>query len=660
MKTSLRLVLLLPLPAIALAASAAPAAPAALTRPATLVAEGLPPIPAHLADDVRRYTEARSAAFASWHPTRLEMLVGTRFGNTSQIHLVTAPLGARRQLTFFEEPVPGATFDRGRGDSFVFARDQGGNEFGQLYRYDFADGAITRLTDGGRSQNGNVRWSTRGDRFAYTSTRRNGADRDLYVMDPRQPQSDRLLAELRGGGWGATDWSPDDRTVILHEYVSINESHLWLVDAASGRKSELTPRQEARVAYGDAEFSPDGRGVFLTTDKDFEFKRLAYLDLASRQLTYLTTDIPHDVTGMNLTRDGRRLAFSVNQSGRGRLYLLDVASRRYREVPGLPTAVLSLGAWHSDGRHLAFSLNHARAATDVYVLDAETGEITRWTESELGGLVAAQLNEAELIRWKSFDGLEITGFRYRPAARFTGRRPVLISIHGGPESRAEPVFQGRTNYYLNELGVAVIYPNVRGSSGFGKTFVALDNGRLRENSVKDIGALLDWIAQQPDLDASRVMIAGGSYGGYMTLASAVHYGDRVRCFLDVVGISNWITFLENTESYRRDLRRAEYGDERDPEMRKFLAAISPQAHADKIKRPLFIVQGANDPRVPRGESVQMVETIRRHGGKVWYLEGTDEGHGFRKKGNADFQFYATIVFMREHLLPASADAPRSE
>lgn len=621
---------------------------------ANLVVEGIPPIPGSLAQEVRRYTESRSAAFASWHPRQTQMLVSTRFANTAQIHAVAMPLGARKQLTFFEEPVTNASYDSVQGDFFVFSRDEGGNEFAQLYRYDLADGAITRLSDGGRSQNGGVVWSTRGDRLVYGSTRRNGADRDLYVMDPRRPAEEKRLVELTGGGWFAVDWSRDDRELVVLEYISINESHLWLVDAASGAKTELTPRKESGVAYGGAEFSADGKGLFLTTDKDFEFLRLAYLDRGNGRLAYLTSDLPYDIEDFALSRDGRTIAFTTNESGLNRVYLMDTSTRRYRQVAGLPVATIGGLSWHQDNRHVALTLNSPRSAADVYVLDAAEATVTRWTESELGGLVAENLSEAELIKWPSFDQREISGFLYRPPAKFVGKRPVIINIHGGPEAQAQPVFLGRNNYYLNELGVAIIFPNVRGSAGFGKTFVALDNGMKREDSVKDIGALLDWIAQQPYLDASRVMVTGGSYGGYMTLASAVHYNDRIRCSLDVVGISNFTTFLTNTESYRRDLRRVEYGDERDPEMRAFFERIAPLARAKEITKPLFIVQGANDPRVPRSEALQMFETVKANGGPVWYLEAKDEGHGFRKKNNVDFQFYATVGFIREYLLKDSA------
>lgn len=619
--------------------------------PENLVTENIPPIPVSVAEEAKRYTEFRTASFGGWHPSRLEMLIGTRFGNTVQLHGVSAPLGMRRQVTFFEEPVASEGIDPVAGEFFIFSRDRGGSEFRQLYRQDFKDGAVTLLTDGGeRAQNGGVVWSNQGDRIAYGSTRRNGADRDLYVMDPRDPKSDRLVAEMAGGGWYVVDWSPDDRALLVVEYVSINESHLWLVDAVAGTKAELTPRTQKGVAYGGAEFSADGKGVFVTTDLDSEFHRLAFIDLGTRETTFLTKDLKGDVESLAVSEDGKRLAFGVNEAGASRLYLMDTATREYRPVSGIPVGVIGAGAWHEESRHFAFTLSSASISGDVFVVDAETGAVVRWTESELGGVVATELTEAQLIKWKSFDDREISGFLFRPAVRFTGKRPVIVSIHGGPESQARPWFLGRNNYLLNELGAAMIYPNVRGSDGYGKTFLRLDNGKLREDSVKDIGALLDWIKEQPDLDASRVLVMGGSYGGYMTLATATHYSDRIRGAIDVVGISNFVTFLESTESYRRDLRRVEYGDERDPEMRAFLQEISPLTHAAKIQAPLLVVQGANDPRVPRTEAVQMAETIRESGGAVWYLEAKDEGHGFRKKPNQDFQFYAQVRFMREFLV----------
>jgi dipeptidyl aminopeptidase/acylaminoacyl peptidase len=635
-------------------APAAPAkAPAAIKPGDNLVADGLPEIPAEIAEAVGRYTEFRSASLASWHPTKREMLISTRFGDTSQLHEVRFPLGARRQLTFFPDRVGGSSWPRHSADYIVFTKDKGGDEFSQIHRLDVATGVISVPSPGGRSQDGLGPWSHQGDRMAFSSTRRNGADRDVYVMDPKDAASARMVLEVKGGGWGPADWSPDDGKLAVFEYLSVNESYIWLVDVASGEKKLVTPKGKGgdeQVSYGGAAFSPDGKGLYVTTDKESEFQRLAYLDLATGKHGYLTSHIPWDVDSYALSPDGKTIAFVTNEDGLSVLHLLDTASGKEKPAPKLPVGLVFGLEWHNNGRDLGLGLTSARSPADVYSLDMTTGKLERWTESETGGLNTANFSEAELVRWNSFDGKTISGFLYKPASRFSGPRPVIINIHGGPEGQSRPGFQARGNFYLNELGVAVLYPNVRGSTGFGKSFVKLDNGVLREDSVKDIGALLDWIPTRKDLDSSRVMVTGGSYGGYMTLAVATHYDAKLRCSLDVVGISNFVTFLQNTESYRRDLRRAEYGDERDPAMKEHLLKISPANNAQKIKKPLFVVQGRNDPRVPYTESEQMVATVKKNGGPVWYLLANDEGHGFAKKQNQDFQFYATIAFVREHLL----------
>jgi dipeptidyl aminopeptidase/acylaminoacyl peptidase len=632
------------------AAAAPPPKPAVIKPGDNLATDGLPEIPAAVAEAVGRYTEFRSAALASWHPTKREMLIQTRFGDTPQIHEVRVPLGARRQLTFFQDRVGNASWPRRSSDYIVFTKDQGGDEFSQIHRLDLATGEVRMLTSGGRSQNELGPWSHQGDRLAFGSTRRNGADRDIYLMDPKDPASARLLLEVKGGGWAPFDWSPDDKKVAVLEFISVNESYLWLVDVATGEKTLVTPKGGEPVAYGGARFSADGKGVYVTTDKDSEFQRLAYLELGSGRHRYLTSHLSWDVDSFALSPDGRTIAFVTNEEGLDVLHLLDTASGKEKPAPRLPVGLVVALEWHNNGRDLGLSLSSARSPVDCYSLDVATGKLERWTESETGGLNAASFSEPELVRWKSFDGRTISGFLYKPGPRFSGPRPVIINIHGGPEGQARPGFLGRGNFYMDELGVAVIYPNVRGSTGFGKSFVKLDNGVLREDSVKDIGALIDWIATRPDLDASRVMVTGGSYGGYMTLAVATHYDAKLRCALDVVGISNFVTFLQNTESYRRDLRRVEYGDERDPAMKEHLVRISPATNAAKITKPLFVVQGRNDPRVPYTESEQMVATVKKNKGPVWYLLASDEGHGFAKKKNQDFQLYATVAFIQEYLL----------
>jgi dipeptidyl aminopeptidase/acylaminoacyl peptidase len=615
-----------------------------------LVTEGIPAIPAALADKVSRYTEFRAAGLLDWHPAKREVLISTRFGDTNQVHLVRFAGGDRRQLTFFPDRVTNASFSPKDGAFFVFAKDTGGGEFYQNYRYDMATGEVTLLTDG-KSRNSFGIWSKGGSLFAYTSTRRNGKDNDLYIVDPSTPTSDRKLAEVEGGGWAPLDWSKDDGQLLVAEEISINESYLWLFDAKTGERKLLTPKGgAAKIAYEGAQFSHNGKGIYVTTDRGSEFKQLNYLDLASGKFTVLTSNIPWDIETFDLSEDGKLLAFVANEDGISTLHVLDLTTKKEKKLPKLPIGVIGRISWNKNNRDLGLSLASARATSDIYSIDVVSQKLERWTQSETGGLNTENFSEPKLVKWPSFDGKMISGFLYEPPAKFTGKHPVIINIHGGPEGQSQPSFLGRNNYYLNEMGVAIILPNVRGSSGYGKSFLKLDNGFLRQDSVKDIGALLDWIKTQPNLDADRVMVTGGSYGGFMTLAAATTYNDKIRCALDVVGISNFVSFLERTESYRRDLRRVEYGDERDPKMREFLLSVSPTTKASNISKPLFVVQGQNDPRVPLNESQQMVATVKKNGSPVWYLMAKDEGHGFAKKKNQDFQFYATVTFIQQYLL----------
>ncbi len=625
-----------------------------------LVTENIPAIPAELADKVLAYTEARGASFFSWHPTQRQMLIGTRFGNSNQVHHVSHPGGARQQITFYREPVGSASFDPSQPDNFIFSRDAGGSEFWQLYRFDQETSNATLLTDGKRSQNGGPVWNNSKEQFAYTSTARNGADRDVWVIDPQKPDSNRILFELAGGGWEFSDWSPNDKQVVLMEYLSINHTKLYLGDVDHGTK-ELITEDKPGVAYSGAKFSKDGSGIYFTTDAYGEFQQLCYRDLKTKKDTILSGNIDWDVSGFELSPKGDRLAFVTNEAGVSKLYFYYTATKTTEAVQPdsakwsnvakqIPNGVIALGEWHEELPEIAITVASATSTSDVYSINVETATIGRWTQSELGGISANNLSDAKLIEWKTFDDRAITGFLYSPPKSFSGKRPVIINIHGGPESQARPTFLGRNNYFISELGIAMIYPNVRGSAGFGKSYLQLDNAEKRFDSVKDIGALLDWIATQPNLDADRVMVTGGSYGGYMTLAVAVEYNERIRCALDVVGISHFGTFLKNTEDYRRDLRRVEYGDERDPKIAEFFEKIAPLNNASKITKPLFIVQGGNDPRVPLSEAEQMAAKVKANGTPLWYLMAKDEGHGFRKKNNADFQFYATVKFVEEFLL----------
>jgi dipeptidyl aminopeptidase/acylaminoacyl peptidase len=360
-----------------------------------LVAEGIPPIPASLADEVQRYTVSRPALLADWHPGRREMLISTRFGNTAQIHQVKNPGAARTQLTFFDDPITRATFDAEEARYFIFLKDVGGNEFAQLYRFDLSTGRETLLTDGGRSQNGDVIWNRKGNQIAYASTRRNGTDRDVYVMSPSRPADNRLVLQGTGGGWYPLDWSPDDSQLLVLEYISVTKTVLWLVDAATGGKRPLTDPNE-RVAWSNSEgtrsqFSRDGRTVFVTSDKDSEFQRLGEIDVASGQFTALTAGFAWDVEAFDVARDGKTVAFVVNEGGISKLHLLDTVVRSSRPISSVPAGVISRLRWHSNGRDLGFTLATARGPSDVYSVDAITGAVSRWTDGELGGLIASVL-----------------------------------------------------------------------------------------------------------------------------------------------------------------------------------------------------------------------------------------------------------------------------
>jgi dipeptidyl aminopeptidase/acylaminoacyl peptidase len=615
-----------------------------------LVAEGIPKISASLAESVGRYTDFRNAFFASWNPTRREMLITTRFADTNQVHQVKFPGGARTQLTFFPDRVSSAAYEPVHGETFLFSKDVGGGEFFQLYLYDLKTGSITLLTDG-KSRNTDPHWSYQGDRVAYGSTKRTGDDVDIWVVNPGDPASAHMVAQMEGGGWSVSDWSPDGKQLLINNGISAAESYVWLLDVETGKKELLTPKAGAEVAaHENARFAKDGKGVYMTSDEDSEFQRLVYLDLATRKTKVLTTALQWDVSELALSQDGRWIAFEANEDGISKLHVYDTKMNLELPMPKLPVGVISGLEWRKGSRELGFTITMASQPFDAYSLDLALNKLERWTFSETAGLNTSGFSEPRLIHWKSWDDRSISGFLYKPPANFMGKRPVIISIHGGPEGQTRPDFLGFDNYFINELGAAVIFPNVRGSLGYGKTFQKLDNGFLREGSYKDISTLLDWIKTQPDLDAGKIMIIGGSYGGFMTLAVATNYNDRISCSVDIVGPSNLVTFLEHTSGYRKDLRRVEYGDERDPKMREYLESIAPANKAKNITKPLFVIAGANDPRVPASESAQMVEVVRKNGTPVWWLLGKDEGHGFAKKKNRDYQFYAIAEFVKEYLL----------
>jgi dipeptidyl aminopeptidase/acylaminoacyl peptidase len=610
-----------------------------------LVLDNIPSVETPLTLRLEDYLNSRGASFVDWLPDG-GLLISTRFGDADQLHRVAAPLGAREQLTFYREPVTVARAPQSAvAPGFTFLKDAGGNENAQVYWYDLGTRAV-RMLSSGKGVHGGLVWSHDGRRVAFHSTARDGVSYDLYIADVPGTGPPRLVYTGFQKNWSVTSWSPDDTRLLINNFVSANESHLFVLDVAT---AALTPVAEGPgpASVGGAQFTPDGRSIHLITNRDSEFEQLKRIDLATGAVEVLTAHIPWDIDTFDRSDDGRYLAYVANADGVSRLTIVNVAARSEIQPP-LPDGRIGRIAFDRDGRKLAFSLESPQSPRDVFVLELDRNAVVRYTKSEVGAVDPLQFAPAELMRFPTFDRergkpRQIPAFIYRPST--PGPHPVLIDIHGGPEAQAVPTFSPFTQFLVREMGFVVIQPNVRGSSGYGKTYLNLDNGEDREDSVKDIGALIVWIGAQRNLDAKRVFVSGGSYGGYMSLASMVHFGDRLCGGIDVVGISNFVTFLESTSAYRRDQRRPEYGDERLPRMRAYLQRISPLTNAARIGKPLLVVQGLNDPRVPASESQQMVAKIRARGGEVWYLAAKDEGHGFRKKPNRDFYQKTIVTFL---------------
>jgi poly(3-hydroxybutyrate) depolymerase len=652
---------------------------ATVAPPPALHLDGVPPVPRALADATARYTGFRGHVPVAWHPTRPEMLVAFRKdgGRTVQLHRLAGPLATPEPVTDFDEPVTAGSWEPIGARGIVFERATGGDEAAQLHRLDLATGRTTLLSEPGQRHAFGA-WLHGSNRFVHTSvpldrtaeggTRAQVTTR-LVLVDPAVPEARRLVAELPGPGWFDPKVSWDDRRIAITRLASVAESEVWIVELDTGARRRLLPAgdgAEEKALHVAVGWRRDDRALVVLDNAGSEFLGVGVASLADGRRTRFAPDADADVDWDAVETDGRRVAVAVNAEGRGELRQFDLATGaelprpaagdgagrvaaggdgagsvvRLRLHPTLP--LLALGSTGATGpsRIAVLPLDGATAAAPA-----------AWTRPlAAAGIDPAVFREQQVVRWTSFDGRSISGLLSRPPARFAGKRPVLVDIHGGPESQARVGFLNRQNFLVEELGIAVIWPNVRGSGGFGKTFLALDNGLRREDAVKDIGALFDWIAAQPDLDATRIAVSGGSYGGYMALAVATTYPTRIAGAIDVVGISDFTSFLRNTESYRRDLRRAEYGDERDPAMRAFFDRISPLRNAGRIARPLFVVHGRNDPRVPVSEAEQIVERARAAGATVWYLRADNEGHGFARTENADYLFFATVRFLQETLL----------
>jgi dipeptidyl aminopeptidase/acylaminoacyl peptidase len=616
-----------------------------------LVQDSIPPIPDSIISATAKYHNTRSASLVGWFPDGNGMVIQTRFAETNQLHSVNKPGGVRYQKTFRSEEVIDATICPDPAKKLVvFSQDRGGNELFQLHAL-YTETMQSRMVTDGHSNNGGVVWSNRGDRFTFQSTKRNGKDWDIYICSVDSAFTISLLMEVEGL-YSVLDWNPDDNRLLVRQYISSSVSRLYILDIAARSMIPLKlSNKDASIE--EAFWNSDGSGVLYTSDENYDNRTLCYYDLQDQKETALTAGINWDIRYLDISPDRRKMVFTTNEHGYLGVYILDTKKLVYRKLDFLQEGIYGCFHFHPVKNVLGYVFQNAKHPGDVYEVDLDKNSITQWTFSEYGELDSVSLVMPELITYPSFDTVnnkarQIPAFYYKPSGK--GPFPVLIFIHGGPETQFWPTFSPLVQYFVNELKIAVIAPNVRGSGGYGKSYQELDNGFHREDAVKDIGALIDRIVSQPDLDSLRVGVMGGSYGGYMVLASMVHYNKRLKAGIDLYGISNFITFLQNTASYRRDLRRVEYGDERDSSMRAYFEKIAPLNSAYKIKAPLLIIQGANDARVPASESEQIAEAVKKNGKTVWMLVAEDEGHGFRRKSNREYQNNVISMFIQRFLV----------
>ena len=619
-----------------------------------LIYDNIPDAPAELAEKLEGYLSARQATPLGWSP-KGQLLISTRFGDADQLHVVEKPAGDRRQITFLREPITQAAFSPlPNRPAYVFLQDVGGNENTQIYYQRLGEPTAKLLTDG-KSVNGGPLWSNSGREVAFFSTARNGVDTDIDIVEPEAGTLPHLAVTGDNAAWYPLDWSPDDRKLLVLKSVSIGEGYLYVLDLSSGQRREVDPAP-TKIGIGGAKFSRDGQGVYMISDRDSEFAKLRYVNLFTAQKNVLSEHIPWDIEELALSRDGHYLAYVSNEGGASKLSLLDLRSRQDLTPPRLPSAgVIDHLRFDAEGKRLAFAFAAPTLPRDGYVLDLANNALEAWTRSEAGPVDTSNFVTPRVAQFPTFDRVDGRPrqeplYVYEPAS--PGPHPVLVMLHGGPESQFRPVFDPWIQYVVNELGFAVVAPNIRGSSGYGKTYLALDNGMLREDVVKDLGALIVWLGLQSGFDRKHVVVAGGSYGGFLALTALANYGDRLVAGVDLGGIGDFISFLTNTAPYRQNLRRAEYGDERDPDMRAYLRRISPLTNADRILRPLLVVHGKNDPRVPMSEAEQIVNRLRSRGNEVWYLQAKDEGHGFHKQQNRD-AYYTTFAQFLGYALRAN-------
>ena len=595
--------------------------------------------------DFERYLNVRNAGTPSFGPDgeRLSFLLDTT--GVAQVWRLDEPRAWPRQLTFEEERVVLASWSPER-DELIFSMDEGGDERAQLFRLDGGGETVTPLTDRPDAKHYWGGWNSDGSQFAFASNRREQGVFDVYVQD-----RDATEAELvhEGDGWlSPVAWSPDDDRLAVIELQSSSDYDVYVLDIETGDFDHVTPH-EGDVHYGNVNWGPDGEALYLVTNDGADTKYFARLDVDSFEVETVEEGGDWNVEGLTVDEDAGRLAYARNVDGYTELTVGEfTGATTFREfpTPNLPRGVYGGPTFGPDAERFALTVTGSTENGNVYVVDVETGEAERWTDAATGGLPKESFVRPRLVRFESFDEREIPGFYSVPAEVEKGEAPVIVDIHGGPQAQRRPSFHAVKQYFLDR-GYAYFEPNVRGSAGYGQAYAQLDDVEKRMDSVADVKAGVEWLTEQPAVDADRIVAMGGSYGGFMVLSCLTEYPDLWAAGVDIVGIANFVTFLENTGEWRRAHRETEYGSLEDD--REFLESISPVHEADRIEAPLLVLHGANDPRVPVGEAEQIVETVAEQGVPVEKLIFEDEGHGFAKLENR-IEAYTTVAeFLDEHV-----------
>jgi dipeptidyl aminopeptidase/acylaminoacyl peptidase len=594
--------------------------------------------------DVERYLHVRSAYGASLGPDgdRLSFLENTT--GVPQVWTLDEPGAWPEQRTFHDERVTFASWSPTR-EELVYGMDRGGNERTQLHRLDVSTGVSTGLTQHPDAKHRWGGWSHDGERIAFASNRREESTFDVYVQGREETGNEaRLVAE--GDGWlSLAGWSPDDTRVLVVEAHSSFDQDLHVLDVDTGSMRHVTPH-DGDVRYTSPEWGPDGDALYVATDRESDTCRLERLDLDSGEFDVVESGGDWEIDGVAVHESGR-LVYSRNVDGYTELNvgtLTDPTTVDPDPSPDLPPGVAGGVSFGPDGDRFACSASGDTTNTNVYVVAAGTGEAERWTAASTAGIPTETFVGSDLVRYETFDGRDVPAFFSVPEG--DASFPVVVDIHGGPESQRRPSFSPVKQYLLNH-GYAVFEPNVRGSSGYGSAYAALDDVDKRMDSVADLEAGVEWLTVRDEVDSTRIVAMGGSYGGFMVLAAMTRYPGLWAAGVDVVGIANFVTFLENTGDWRRSLREAEYGSLDDD--RELLERISPINHLDAIDAPLFVLHGANDPRVPVGEAHQVAEGAREQGVPVRERIFDDEGHGFSKLENRITAYREIVEFLDEHV-----------